>query len=72
MYVKLKYFMLNLMELRYKVIWDIEVKVYIEKYWILIYFGILMVYDILMFEMVMFDCICMVGIYYIVLVWFEG
>lgn len=64
--------MLNLMELRYKVIWDIEVKVYIEKYWILIYFGILMVYDILMFEMVMFDCICMVGIYYIVLVWFEG
>lgn len=67
--------MLNFMELRYKVIWDIEVKVYIEKYWILIYFGILMVYDILMFEMfemVMFDCICMVGIYYIVLVWFEG
>lgn len=64
--------MLNLMELRYKVIWDIEVKVYIEKYWILIYFGILMVYDILMFEMVMFDCICMVGIYYIVIVWFEG
>lgn len=67
--------MSNSMESRYKVIWDIEVKVYIEKHWILTYFGILMVYDISMFEMfemATFDCTCMVGIHYIVLVWFEG
>lgn len=60
------------MESRYKVIRDIEVKVYIEKHWILTYFGILMVYDISMFEMPTFDCTCMVGIHYIALVWFEG
>lgn len=67
--------MSNSMESRYKVIRDIEVKVYIEKHWILTYFGILMVYDISMFEMfemATFDCTCMVGIHYIVLVWFEG